>query len=142
MSSSSTASCSESSSEDETTASEASDSSSDEGSQTSYIDSDLQDLYDSFDYQDEATGHATSHALGSRSLYSEARLTSLQSSLLLFKYAIRHSLTTKAFTELLQLLSVHVPEGAAVYTNSSRGLFKHFLKRKQNVFATAPTATD
>lgn len=28
--------------------------------------------------------------------------------------ATRHSLTTKAFTELLQLLSVHVPQGASV----------------------------
>ena len=49
---------------------------------TSYIDSDLQDLYDSFDYQDKAARHATAvAALGSKSfdfvnvpLYSKARL--------------------------------------------------------------------
>ncbi len=37
-----------------------------------------------------------------------------ESYLLIFKYAIRHGLTTKAFTELLQLLSVHVPQGASL----------------------------
>ena len=31
-----------------------------------------------------------------------------------FPYAIRHSLTTKAFTELLQLIAVHLPKEAAI----------------------------
>ena len=108
--------------EDMTTASETSDEStdqsSDEGSQTSCIDSDLQE---SFDFQDDNAPAPESGSVVSRPfqfkdipLYAEARLTSLQSSLLVFQYAIRHSLTTKAFTELLQLVSVHVLPGAAV----------------------------
>ena len=38
----------------------------------------------------------------------------LQSNLLIFQYAIRHGLTTRAFTELLQLLSVHLPQNASI----------------------------
>ena len=50
----------------------------------------------------------------STALYQGAGLTVFQSYLLVFQYAVRHSLTTKAFTELLMLLSVHAPQGAHV----------------------------
>ena len=100
------------------TSDESTDQSSDEGSQTSCIDSDLQELYESFDFQDDNAPAPESGSVVSRPfqfkgipLYPEARLTSLQSSLFVFQYAIRHSLTTKAFTELV---SVHIPPGAAV----------------------------
>lgn len=111
--------------------------SSGEDGQTSCIDSDLQELYDSFDFDDEnpaaisktdlVTSSSQRFNLGNGPLYAEARLTSLQSSLLVFQYAIRHSLTTKAFTELLQLLSVHLPKGASI-PKSVYQLKQNFLR--------------
>ena len=47
-------------------------------------------------------------------LSSGAKVTVTQSSLLLFQYAVRHSITAKAFTELLQLVSVHLPSEAQI----------------------------
>ena len=95
------------------------------------IDSDLEDLYESFDYEDEVTSSRAPSSQESSSatyrppptvdasvfstaLYQGAGLTVFQSYLLVFQYAVRHSLTTKAFTELLMLLSVHAPQGAHV----------------------------
>ena len=49
-----------------------------------------------------------------RKLYPGADLSTFQCYLLVFQYAIRHSLTTKAFTELLQLIAVHLPKEAAI----------------------------
>ena len=128
-----------------TTSEETSECSSDEGSQmTSYIDSDLQELYESFDVGDEISAtlaaegtvlpRATSRFVGFDEipLYPEALLTAFQSNLLIFQYAIRHSLTTKAFTELLQLISVHVPRGAAVP--------KSVYQLKQTFLQTFPEA--
>ena len=73
-------------------------------SSMSCVESDLQDLYESFDFEDEASkdnpsSNTTSRRTkcGETALYSDARLTTFQSSLLIFQYAIRHSLTTKAF---------------------------------------------
>lgn len=45
-------------------------------------------------------------------LYDSANITIIDSYLMLLQYSIRHSLTKKAFTELLQLLSVHLPSGS------------------------------
>jgi hypothetical protein len=105
-----------------------------EDNSTGYVDSDnseLEELYESFDFEDEAAkdappSHAT-YQYDQTPLYSEARLTASQSSLLIFQYAIRHSLTTKAFTELLQLLSVHVPQGSAL-PKSVHHLKRNFLQ--------------
>lgn len=95
-------------------------------------DSDLEDLYASFDYEDDASQvSASSIDAATRTtenetfgreipgcnktpLYPGAQLSSFESKLLLFQYAIRHGLTTRAFTELLLLISVHLPPGAAV----------------------------
>ena len=51
----------------------------------------------------------------------------VQSYLLTFQYALRHSLTAKGFTELLQLISVHSPKGAAIPT-SVHNLKKYFVE--------------
>ena len=93
-------------------------------------DSDLDELYATFDFEDDAqsqlsqaqsqTGenpmthtHALPASLVSNSpLYSGAQLTALQSHLLIFQFALHHSLTKRAFTELLQLLLVHLPPGS------------------------------
>ena len=77
---------------------------SDKEPQSSCVESDLQDMYESFDFDDDTPVPSKSapslegFQFEDVPLYEEARLTSLQSSLLLFQYAIRHSLTTKAFT--------------------------------------------
>ena len=45
-------------------------------------------------------------------LYDGAVITILESHMLLLQYALRHSLTAKAFSELLTLVSAHLPPGA------------------------------
>ena len=106
--------------------------------------SDLQELYDSFEFEDETasaqeetrleaeqiarrptttlSGRAVSEAL----LYPGSDLSTYQSNLVLFQFAIRHSLTTKAFTELLQLLCVYLPRGAAI-PRSVHSLKRYFI---------------
>ena len=91
--------------------------------------SDLQDLYESFEFEEEVPRTHLPANVGARlpsalltsasavaegQLYPRSDLSTFQCYLLVFQYAIRHSLTTKAFTELLQLLAVHLPRGAAV----------------------------
>lgn len=99
------------------------------------IDSDLEDLYESFEHEsqsppsqssatasDTAKGDSVSgipsldgHGSSlSKPIYPGALLTVLQSYLLVFQYATRHGLTTKAFMELLHLLTVHVPLGCSI----------------------------
>ena len=90
-------------------------------------DADLDVLYKSFVLESETelqppTQKQPRHALttlGGRNtpLYRDAELTALQSQLLIFQYAVRHSLTKKALTELLQLLSVHLPSKASIPTS-------------------------
>ena len=53
-------------------------------------------------------------AISQLPLYPGSQITALQSYLLIFQFAIRHSMTTKSFTELLQLLSVHLPVTATI----------------------------
>ena len=92
--------------------------------------SDLDDLYESFDYEEEVPLEARSDtardgtdsasclanlaSISQCSLYSGPQITTLQSYLLIFQDAIRHSLTMKSFTELLQLLSVDLPPTATI----------------------------
>ena len=47
-------------------------------------------------------------------LYETSRITVFESYLLLFQYAIKNSLTLKAFTELLQLVSAFLPSSAQI----------------------------
>lgn len=92
-------------------------------------DSDLGDLYESFNFEGDVDSQLSQiqdpvpHAVIPRGvsdhpLYPDSQLSSFQSLLLVFQYAIRHSLIKKAFTELLQLLSVHLPPGANICAQS------------------------
>lgn len=92
------------------------------GSESDSACSDLEELYESFDYEasismDDVpmTTHSTSLPLAHETpLYRDAQLTLCQSNLLISQYSLRHSLTTKALTELLLLLSVHLPPNAII----------------------------
>ena len=99
----------------------ASDSSLDQDSDTDTVgSSDLDDLYESFDFEEEAALETTPARLSNISqcaLYPGAQISALQSYLLLFRFSVRHSLTTKSFTELLQLVSVHLPASAKIPTS-------------------------
>ena len=48
-----------------------------------------------------------------RDLYSGARITVLQSILLLVRFTLIHTLTERAFEDLLRLVSQHLPEAAS-----------------------------
>ena len=45
-------------------------------------------------------------------LYEGSEITCFESHLLLFQFAVRHSLSSKAFGELLQVVSAHLPQTA------------------------------
>lgn len=89
-------------------------------------DSNVSDLYASFEFEEVVDSHLsqtvecaespTTQALSGAGglLCPGAQLSTFQSHLLIFQYAIHHGLTNKAFKELLQLLSVHAPSGACV----------------------------
>lgn len=71
------------------------------------------------------------------SIYEGADLTVIDSYILLFQYSLRHSLTKKAFSELIQLVSVHLPHSAksAESLYKVKGLFlKMFDDIKQEVY--------
>ena len=60
-------------------------------------------------------------------LYPGSEVTILDSYILLYEYALRHKLTKEAFSELLQLVSVHLPSSA----NSAKSVYllqKYFEK--------------
>ena len=46
----------------------------------------------------------------SQKLYEGAPITAFESHMLCFQFAVRHSLTNVAFTELLQLVGAHLPQ--------------------------------
>ena len=48
----------------------------------------------------------------SNPLYDGADISIFESYILVFEFVIRHNLTAKAFSELLQLIAVHVPSSA------------------------------
>ena len=60
-------------------------------------------------------------------LYDGADISVFDSFLLIFQFALRHSLTSKAFSELLQLLGAHLPLGAK-QASSVYSVKKYFLK--------------
>ena len=96
---------------------------------SSDVDSDLEVLYESFDFEaslvQEPQVPSTPELM--QPLYQNAPLTAYHSNLLLLQYAIRHSLTNKTFTELLQLMSVHLPPGSKV-SKSVHHLKNFFLE--------------
>ena len=95
------------------------------------IDSDLGELYESLFSFDESF-HAASppqdcreDSIRSSKLYSSSCLTTVQAQLLIYQFVLRHSLSNKVFTELLQLLSVLLPRDATLPKTTY--LFKKFL---------------
>lgn len=63
-------------------------------------------------------------------LYSgaQAHLTEDLSYLLLFQYAVKHSLTTKAFDELIKIIKVFLPSDAVIPKSANH--LKQFFLRK------------
>ena len=61
------------------------------------------------------------------SLYKGADLSVLDSYILLYEYALRHSLTKQAFAELISLVSVHLPRSAHCATTFHM-LKKYFIE--------------
>lgn len=103
------------------------------GEAESEVDSDLEELYESFEIEaslTEESGPTNASPLQAAChppLYQDAPLTAYHSNLLLFQYALRHGLTNKAFTELLLLMSVHLPRGSKV-PKSVHQLKRFFLE--------------
>lgn len=56
-------------------------------------------------------------------LYDDAELSVLDSHLLVYQYALRHCITTQAFTELISLMETHMPR-------NSRGVSSLYKLRK------------
>ena len=71
----------------------------------------------------------TSSTVQDKLLYkgAPADLTVHIAYVLLFQYSVRHSLTSKAFQELLQLMTVFLPKDAAI-PKSVRHLKQYFVK--------------
>ena len=53
-------------------------------------------------------------------LYDGARISVIDSYILMLQYALKHSLTKKAFEELIKLISVHLPTD----TNMSKSIYQ------------------
>ena len=61
--------------------------------------------------EDETISNESSNDEMYQPVYPGAELTVLESYLLLFQYSLRHSLTKKAFSELLEVVGAHLPPG-------------------------------
>ena len=81
-------------------------------------DADLEELYASFYSLDDSwtdtdisadKERETTTNTGSPPVYEGASISKLHATLLIFQFALRHGLSRKTFTELLQLLSVLLP---------------------------------
>lgn len=59
-------------------------------------------------------------AASEKTLYEGAQISILLSYLLIFQFVINHSLSGKAFTELLQLLSIHLPRDAKLPSSAQK----------------------
>ena len=83
-------------------------------SKSSMSDCDINDTLSDEDGEDVLAGDPEigNNDLISLPLYDNAEISVFESHLLCFQFAIRHSLTAKAFSELLQLLSVHLPSSS------------------------------
>ena len=73
--------------------------------------------------EDETISNESSNDEMYQPVYPGAELTVLESYLLLFQYSLRHSLTKKAFSELLEVVGAHLPSGKMT---SSYKLTKYF----------------
>ena len=81
-------------------------------------DTDLEELYESFYSLDNSFAAEDEHSSAppptadlSPPLYDGATISKLQAILLVFQFTLRHGLSGKTFTELLQVLSVLLPQG-------------------------------
>ena len=63
-------------------------------------------------------------------LYPESQVSVLDSYILLYEYALRHSLTKEAFKELIQLVTVHMPSNAK--SAKSVYLLQNFFEKHFN----------
>ena len=83
----------------------------------------LQELYESFcesfDETQENEEHRLHCHLKDTPLYSGSTLSSYQTLVLIFQFVLRHGLSNKVFTELLQLLLVLLPKS----TNLPRSVY-------------------
>ena len=91
--------------------------SSDIGENDSVDDSDINDTLTDDDFEEDEECLTDDPRIGSTNpisslLYDNAEISVFESHLLCFQFAIKHSLTTKAFSELLQLLTVHLPSSS------------------------------
>ena len=83
------------------------------------MESDIESLLDSVEFSDfdepTYTAEEDTELIAdpfSNPLYDGADISIFESYILGFEFAIRHTLTAKAFSELLQLIAVHVPSSA------------------------------
>lgn len=81
------------------------------------IESDIESDYDD-DITESDVNEATVDGKDtSAPIYEGAEVTIFESYILAFQFSVRHSLTKKAFSELLQLMSVLLPKSASFPTN-------------------------
>ena len=91
--------------------------SSDIGGNDSMNDSDMNGALTDSDYEGDEEDLADdpgTHGANpiSSPLYDNAEITVFESHLLCFQFSIKHSLTSEAFSELLQLLTAHLPSSS------------------------------
>jgi len=77
------------------------------------------DSFHETDLNTSCSSHESNNAVDrmpieSQPIYDGSLLTKFDSQLLLLQYAIRHSLSKQAFSELIQLLKVHLPKLATL----------------------------
>ena len=100
------------------------------------IDSELE-MQQEFDFEDE--GRLTIDRNNpSTPIYEGAEVTILESYLMAFQFSVRHSLTKKAFSELLQLISVHLPKSSS-YPRSINTVKKILLQYFPHISPTVHT---
>ena len=72
-------------------------------------------------------------------LYDSANITILESYLLLYQFALRHSLSKKALSDLLSVLNVHLPEQARSAPSFYRFFQVHFCDIDSTLKYYCPT---
>jgi len=99
---------------DQTSSSDSEETYSEETSSSSDLDSEWETSDDS---DSEGTSRSDSEVgenLNGIPLYSGARLSTIESCILILQYSLKHSLTKKGFEELLQLMIAHLLKDAKV----------------------------
>ena len=108
----------------------------------SFLTTSYQDSFDSSTLVDVGydipgtTGGGQALSTSKEPLYEGATITTMESNLALFQYAIRHGLSGKAFNELLLLFAAHLPEKNRLSLSVYR-LKKCFAEHFSSVKATS-----